>query len=1107
MIFNDQSGKVGTIPQPRRTSFKGQTSLTQVYNLLRFALLLSLPAAVALAADKPQIGPPPPWVKPVSLPTIIPPDGNAAVRVILNDQQANFSRDADEHYAELVVRVQTAKGLQDMGTISIPWNPDVSTLTVHKLHILRGDQVIDVLADGPGFTVLRRENNLEGAMLDGVLTATIQPPGLQIGDTVDLATTVRISDPAMAGKSERTMAFWPVQPTLQLRMRAHWGQGVPIRWHANAGLTGVNQVKTQDGAEVRLAMDNVQPEITPKAAPLRYQQGRHIEFTSFGSWAEIAAQFAPLYQKAARLSPQSPLRQVIARIRAGATDPVARAEAALSVVQDQVRYFFAGTNDGGLIPAAADTTWARRFGDCKGKTVLLLAMLQALGIEATAVLVSAENGDGLNEHLPMVGAFDHVLVRAVIGGRTYWLDGTRTGDRHLGDIAVPAFYWGLPLLGQGSALVPISPKPLSLPGADNTLRIDASAGMMAPAPVHAQIILRGDLATSMRLKFDDMPQAELDERLRTLWLRTYDYVKIRSVSARYDDANAQEILTMDGTAQLPWSAFHFELPHLRLGFMADFERPPGPGHDAPYAVAFPMYTRISDTIVLPPGVTGFAVEGEPIETSVAGLHYSRSAAIHGNVLEATASARSVQPEFPASDAEAAQTELREMFEKAVLLRAPRNYRYTPQDVTAALSRQPKTAEAYWARGATLLDHGYFDRALADLDQSLKMKPNDPRVLAERGLAYVWKKNNAMAQRDFDAALAIDPHNVVVFRGRGLVALNARRYQDAVDAFTTALSYDPGSTFALEKRQAAYDKLGNHAAALADSKQITRLHPDLLDQYEIRAGDYARDGQYDKAANEAVVMTAANPASAVAWRVAGVIYALARRDGDSALAFTHSLQMEQAAGTYVSRARVRHRDDMAGRSADIDAALKIDPKDTRALLLRAGMQRETGRYADAVATLDLAIAAHPDDTELKIERGVDEALEKRDDLADADFAAARAKAGTPSMHNNLCWLEAAGGVRLEAALSECNAAVAGAPDDAAYLDSRGFVLLRLGRMDEAITSYNTSLHYRPRQAVTLFGKGVAEMRKGDAGAGKADIAAAQTIDPDVAAQFASYGIRP
>src|SRR5690606_5868161 len=142
-------------------------------------------------------------------------------------------------------------------------------------------------------------------------------------------------------------------------------------------------------------------------------------------WGDVAATMKPLYDRTRQLEADSPLHAEIERIRALSDDPAVQALAALRLVQDQVRYVALMMGEGALTPATADETWRRRFGDCKGKTVLLLALLDGLSIAADPALVSLVEGDGMNERLPSISAFDHVLVRAVIGDDVYWLDGTR----------------------------------------------------------------------------------------------------------------------------------------------------------------------------------------------------------------------------------------------------------------------------------------------------------------------------------------------------------------------------------------------------------------------------------------------------------------------------------------------------------------------------------------------------------------------------------------------------------------------------------------------------------------------------------------------------------
>src|SRR5205085_4692270 len=133
---------------------------------------------------------------------------------------------------------------------------------------------------------------------------------------------------------------------------------------------------------------------------------------------ELSALMDPLYVKASTLRPGSPLHAEIARIKAESADPKTRAAAALALVQTKVRYLFLGMNLGGYVPTDADVTWERRFGDCKAKTALLLALLRELDIPAEAAMVHSAMGDGMNERLPALEMLDHILVRASIGGET-----------------------------------------------------------------------------------------------------------------------------------------------------------------------------------------------------------------------------------------------------------------------------------------------------------------------------------------------------------------------------------------------------------------------------------------------------------------------------------------------------------------------------------------------------------------------------------------------------------------------------------------------------------------------------------------------------------------
>jgi tetratricopeptide (TPR) repeat protein len=81
-----------------------------------------------------------------------------------------------------------------------------------------------------------------------------------------------------------------------------------------------------------------------------------------------------------------------------------------------------------------------------------------------------------------------------------------------------------------------------------------------------------------------------------------------------------------------------------------------------------------------------------------------------------------------------------------------------------------------------------------------------------------------------------------------------------------------------------------------------------------------------------------------------------------------------------------------------------------------------------------------------------------------------------------------------------------PNDPGTLDSRGFTFLKLGRFEQAIADYDAALTRNPRQPSSLYGRGQARLRtQKDPEGARADLAAAKALDPDVAAEFARYGL--
>ena len=320
-----------------------------------------------------------------------------------------------------------------------------------------------------------------------------------------------------------------------------------------------------------------EPVTPPEGAPSRYQLVRMIEATSYADWAELSAHFLPFYEEASRIPDEGPLRNALEEIRASTQDPARRTEQALALVQDRVRYVALAMGTGGLIPADTQTTWARRFGDCKAKTALLIGLLRELGIEAEPVLVHSALGNALPYREPMVSAFDHVIVRATVNGQDHFLDGTRTGDTSLARLETPFFSWGLPLQAENAQLVEIVPPALQEPSEDTVVRIDVTQGIRAPAPTDIEVLFRGQMAVAYNSGMVQLVGQQRQQALENYFEERFSFIDPDNVDMRFDEDSSELRFTLSGTSELDWGYNSFEPSGMRVGYDADFERPDGSG--------------------------------------------------------------------------------------------------------------------------------------------------------------------------------------------------------------------------------------------------------------------------------------------------------------------------------------------------------------------------------------------------------------------------------------------------------------------------------------------------------------------------------------------------
>lgn len=169
-------------------------------------------------------------------------------------------------------------------------------------------------------------------------------------------------------------------------------------------------------------------------------------------------------------------------------------------------------------------------------------------------------------------------------------------------------------------------------------------------------------------------------------------------------------------------------------------------------------------------------------------------------------------------------------------------------------------------------------------------------------------------------------------------------------------------------------------------------------------------------------------------------------------------------------------------------------------------QKKSEHNQAIRELDQQLANNPDDWVAHYKRGTLHARNGNYVLAITDLnEVIRARPENADALNNRCWARVMLN-RFQLALKDCNEAIRIRPRFANAFDSRGLIKLKTGEPKDAVADYNASLSINGKQASSLYGRGIAKIRSGNTAGGTDDIAAAKSMDPGIAEEFARYGIK-
>jgi hypothetical protein len=563
----------------------------------------------AQAADF-RVAPVPKWVQRLPVDSLANTSASEhGVRYLVLDHQLRFGTQSVERYVRYAKKITDESGLQSATQVQIEFDPTYQTVLLHAISVVRGGERLNRLHPA-AIKVVDRERNLEAQTYDGRKSLVLFLEDVRVGDNVDVEFTIAGVDPTLVGHLSETLILGALSPVGRLHVSVTVPAGRPMKMRtygpdASSASMQPKITRTRNGDEyvwdrADVPAFSIDPKVPSWLATLPT-----VQLSDFGSWTEVARWASGLIHV-----PTSPSRSIVAQakeLRGQSSSTSAFVLAATRFVQDQVRYVALESGMSRRQPTDPEVVLARRFGDCKDKTVLLASLLRVGGVSADPALVSTFLREHLDDQPPGAQAFDHVILRVgPVDGSELWIDPTAMLQG--GDIlrARNSYF------GRALVLRPDTSAPSEVPA--EVLRdpltfisdryVIPKEGSKEPARLDVVREFRGAMANSMRANLRGSSREQTAKTYLQLYAQQFPGIETRAPTEVSDDREHDRlVITAHFDIRDAWKwgdkqhRWEFQVEPTLIGTF--LEKPDVHGRTAPLTTPDPVSVRCSVELVLP----------------------------------------------------------------------------------------------------------------------------------------------------------------------------------------------------------------------------------------------------------------------------------------------------------------------------------------------------------------------------------------------------------------------------------------------------------------------------------------------------------------------------
>ena len=357
-------------------------------------------------------------------------EDGASIVILLDDQRYTVDPDGRVRgLARKVYKILREDADDDWSSVAQQYQPWRDRKPIIRARVITKSGEVHVLdpntiADSPAMEI-------DASTFSDARVARAPLPAIAAGSIVEYEISTDVS-PALpeAGVTRRITVFDEEQLE-RFHFELTAPKGVPFQTASQQiGPDRIRRLSDKQVNRVEFDLGPLKPRKHIESnLPFDTSPWPYFGFTTGRSWQAIAAKYADVVDKQIQ---SADLKAVMSGIDLTG-EPLTIVSRLASQLHRKIRYTGVEFGENAIIPERPGDVMQRRFGDCKDKSTLLVAMLRSAGLNANVALLRSGFGADVDKDLSGIDLFDHAIVFIDLPQHPLWVDATAS-DVRVGDL-------------------------------------------------------------------------------------------------------------------------------------------------------------------------------------------------------------------------------------------------------------------------------------------------------------------------------------------------------------------------------------------------------------------------------------------------------------------------------------------------------------------------------------------------------------------------------------------------------------------------------------------------------------------------------------------------